>query len=156
MRPARRRSLRICTRKFPDTASRCAKSSSRVRVRPSWYFASWVIARQAYSNFCEIFMSESQQAGLLPASKNTNKLCAGKVADVQNVWENLRSEAARVAAEEPTLHHLVDDVILSRETLAGALGARLARRLAREDMPRASMEPLLTGVFEAHPQIVDS
>lgn len=101
-------------------------------------------------------MSESQQAGILPASKNTIKLCAGKVADVKNVWETLRSEAERVAAEEPILHHLVDDVILSRKTLAGALGARLARRLAREDMPRASMEPLLTGVFEAHPQIVDS
>ena len=101
-------------------------------------------------------MSESQQAGTLPASKNPGKLCAGKVADVRNVWETLRSEAARVAEEEPTLHHLVDDVILSRETLAAALGARLARRLAREDMQRAAMEPLLTGVFEEHPYIVHS
>ncbi len=101
-------------------------------------------------------MSESQQAGTLPASKNPGKLCSGKVADLRNVWETLRSEAARVAEEEPTLHHLVDDVILSRETLAAALGARLARRLAREDMQRAVMEPLLTGVFEAHPHIVHS
>jgi serine O-acetyltransferase len=45
-------------------------------------------------------------------------------------------------------------VILSRSTLACALGARLARRLAREDMPRTSLEPLLTGVFEDNPQIV--
>jgi serine O-acetyltransferase len=51
---------------------------------------------------------------------------------------------------------LVDDVILSRETVAAALGARLARRLARVDMPREAMEPLLTGVFEAHPLIVHS
>ena len=101
-------------------------------------------------------MSESQQAGTLPASKNPGKLCSGKVADLRNVWETLRSEAARVAEEEPTLHHLVDDVILSHETLAAALGARLARRLAREDMQRAVMEPLLTGVFEAHPHIVHS
>ena len=101
-------------------------------------------------------MSESQQAGTLPASKNPAKLCAGKVADLRNVWETLRSEAARVAEEEPTLHHLVDDVILSRETLAAALGARLARRLAREDMPRVVMEPLLTGVFEEQPHIVHS
>lgn len=57
-------------------------------------------------------------------------------------------------AEEPTLRHLVDDVILSRETLAAALGARLARRLARGDMPRVSMEPLLTGIFEENPLIV--
>jgi serine O-acetyltransferase len=99
-------------------------------------------------------MSESQQAGVLPASKNTSKLCAGKVVDLNTVWETLRSEASRVSAEEPTLKHLVHDVILSRETLAAALGARLARRLAREDMPRASMEPLLTHVFESHPHIV--
>jgi serine O-acetyltransferase len=30
-----------------------------------------------------------------------------------------------------------------------------ARRLAREDMPRSIMEPLLYGVFERHPAIVD-
>ncbi len=54
------------------------------------------------------------------------------------------------------MEHLVDDVILSRDSLAAALGARLARRLAREDMPRQSMEPLLTGVFEAHPGTVAS
>jgi serine O-acetyltransferase len=72
------------------------------------------------------------------------------------MWETLRSEAAKVAAEEPKLLHLVDDVILSRENPAAALGARLARRLAREDMPREAMEPLLTGVFEAHPLVVHS
>lgn len=99
-------------------------------------------------------MSESQQAGTLPASKNAPKLCAGKIADVRNVWETLRSEANRVIEEEPTLRHLVNDVILSRDTLASVLGARLARRLAREDMPRATMEPLLTGVFTAHPDTV--
>ncbi len=66
----------------------------------------------------------------------------------------LRDDAKRVAEQEPMLRHLVDDVILARETLAEALGARLARRLAREDMPRATMEGLLTGVFKAHSQIV--
>ncbi len=99
-------------------------------------------------------MSESQQAGTLPASKNTTKLCAGKVTDIDKIWETLRSEARRVVEEEPTLRHLVNDVILSREDLASVLGARLARRLAREDMPRATMEPLLTGVFLAHPHAV--
>ena len=99
-------------------------------------------------------MSESQQAEPDPASKNTARLCAGKIADINAVWETLRQEAARVAADEPTLRHLVHDVILSRHSLAAALGARLARRLSREDMPRVSMEPLLTGVFELHPHIV--
>lgn len=101
-------------------------------------------------------MSESQQTETLPASKNADKLCAGKTADVRDVWETLRRDARRVVAEEPTLRPLVDDVILSRETPAAALGARLARRLAREDMPRGAMEPLLAGVFENHPHIVHS
>jgi serine O-acetyltransferase len=101
-------------------------------------------------------MSESQQTSAIPASKNPDKLCAGKTADIQNLWETLRSEAFRVATEEPTLFHLVDDVILSRETPAAALGARLARRLSREDMPRGIMEPLLTEVFTNHPLIVHS
>lgn len=99
-------------------------------------------------------MSESQQAGTLPASKNNTKLCHGQITDLQNVWERLRAEAERVSAEEPSLRHLVDDVILSKETLAASLGARLARRLAREDMPRVSMEPLLTAIFERNPPIV--
>lgn len=101
-------------------------------------------------------MNKSQQTGPYPASKNAEKLCAGKAADIMAVWKALREEAARVAADEPTLVHLVDDVILSRDSAAAALGARLARRLAREDMPRDSLEPLLTGVFENHPHLVHS
>jgi serine O-acetyltransferase len=101
-------------------------------------------------------MSESQQAESNPASKNAAKLCAGKTVDLEKVWATLRSEALRVVAEEPTLRNLIHDVILSRDNLAAALGARLARRLAREDMPRIGMEPLITGVFKAHPHIVHS
>jgi serine O-acetyltransferase len=101
-------------------------------------------------------MSESHHGGQSAASPNPAKLCAHKSADISGVWETLRREAARVRSEEPGLGHLVDDVIVSRETLAAALGARLARRLAREDMPRDRMEPLLTGVFEANPLMVHS
>ena len=101
-------------------------------------------------------MSESQQTARTPASPNDARICAGKTADVAAVWETLRDEARRVVSEEPLLRHLVDDVILSRDNLAAALGARLARRLAREDMPREAMEPLLTGVFTAEPLIVHS
>ncbi len=101
-------------------------------------------------------MNESQQTGTLPASKNADKVCAGKIGDIRNVWETLRVEASRVASEEPSLLHLVDDVILSKHDMAEALGARLARRLAREDMPRKTLEPLLTGVFRENPLIVHS
>jgi serine O-acetyltransferase len=101
-------------------------------------------------------MNQSQQTEPAAASKNADQLCTGKAVDLQNIWESLREEARRVVAEEPGLRPLADDVILSRETLAAALGARLARRLAREDMPRGAMEPLFTGVFTKHPQIVQS
>lgn len=101
-------------------------------------------------------MSESQQTEPNAASKNPVKLCAGKTADVENAWETLRGDARQLVAEEPTLANLVDDVVLSRGSLAAALGARLARRLAREDMPREALEPLLTGVFEQRPLVVHS
>jgi serine O-acetyltransferase len=91
-------------------------------------------------------MSESQHIG--PCAASTN--------DIAELWAALRSEAEVVLNSEPHLAHLVEDVILSRSSLAEALGARLSRRLAREDMPRQSMEPLLTGVFENYPQTVHS
>jgi len=101
-------------------------------------------------------MNESHQTATDPASKNPDKLCASQTHDLKRVWDVLRADAARVVAEESALRHLVDDVILSRDTLARALGARLARRLGGEDMPRAAMETLLIGVFEDHPHIVHS
>lgn len=75
---------------------------------------------------------------------------------MESAWQALREEAARVLAEEPSLAHLLEDVILSRETPAAALAARLSRRLAREDMPRAALEPLIHDVFAGHPQILHS
>ena len=128
----------------------------RVRVLPSWCFASWVNARHAYSNFCEIFMSDTEHTGGHPTSKNTTQLKDRGALDVGCVWEVLQNEARRVVVEEPSLTQLVDDVILSRNTLAAALGARLARRLARVEMPRLTLEPLVTGVFEGNPATVRS
>ena len=59
-------------------------------------------------------------------------------------------------SEEPALKPLVDDVVLSRRTLAASLGARLALSLARQDMPRLTMETLLTETFERHPHLLHS
>jgi serine O-acetyltransferase len=91
-------------------------------------------------------MSESQHIGPSPTS----------TIDISDVWRTLRTEAEAILTTEPHLAHLVDDVILSRDSLAESLGARLSRRLAREDMPRRSMEPLLTGVLQNHPLAVHS
>ncbi|MEI6176531.1 MAG: serine O-acetyltransferase, partial [Verrucomicrobiota bacterium] len=101
-------------------------------------------------------MSELQHGGGDPASKNTARLCNAGSIDVACVWQTLRTEARRVVVEEPALEPLVEDVLLSRESLAAALGSRLARRLARADMPQQTLEALFTGVFENHPRIVSS
>lgn len=99
-------------------------------------------------------MSESQQTETGQASKNAGSVKVLGHADVLEVWQTLRSEAERLVEEEPTLRHLVNDVILTRHSLSEALGARLARRLARTDMPRTELEPMLTKVFAEHPKVV--
>jgi serine O-acetyltransferase len=78
------------------------------------------------------------------------KLCGGEAANLENLWEKLRTEAARLHDEEPELRHLVDDVVLSRGTFSEALAARLGRRLAREDMPREMLEPLFSEIISGH------
>ncbi|MFU8894291.1 MAG: serine O-acetyltransferase [Luteolibacter sp.] len=102
-------------------------------------------------------MSEINQTPDKPAShKSSILLCKGQQADVDGAWHALRNEAARVLEEEPSLAHLLEDVILSRETPAAALAARLSRRLAREDMPRTTLEPLIHDVFASQPKILHS
>jgi len=102
-------------------------------------------------------MSDSEHNDARPASKKAEAaLCGGAKVDLERVWSLLREDAARVIDEEPSLHHLIEDVVLSRDGLAAALGARLARRLAREDMPRARMEPLFEGVFRENPALAAS
>ena len=82
------------------------------------------------------------------------KLCGGEAANLENLWAKLRAEAERLCVEEPELRHLVDDVVLSRGSLAEALAARLARRLAREDMPRTMLEPLFVEILSGDERIV--
>ncbi|MDX1679509.1 MAG: serine O-acetyltransferase, partial [Akkermansiaceae bacterium] len=95
-------------------------------------------------------MSAFQQSDTDSASKNREPVHA----DPAEIWSSLKQEAERLVADEPTLRPMIHDVILSQESLAEALGARLARRLAREDMPREQMEPLLTDVLNKHPDSV--
>ena len=99
-------------------------------------------------------MTESQQTGPGQASKNASSNQIPGHADLADVWQTVRAEAERLVEEEPSLRHLVNDVILTRDSLAAAMGARLARRLARSDMPRTELEPMLTKVFEQNPEVV--
>jgi len=83
-------------------------------------------------------------------------LYAGSTIDVDYVWLILRTDATRLVEDEPLLRHLLDDVVFARDDLAASLSSRLARRLAREDMTRAELEPLFNSVFGEHPELVSA
>lgn len=74
--------------------------------------------------------------------------------DTAAVWALIRDDGAKVVEQEPTLAHLLRDVVFLRNDLGESLSARLARRLAREDMTRAELEPLFNQIFGQHPELV--
>jgi len=98
-------------------------------------------------------MRETKQSVV---SENGMKLCWGEAANLENLWAKLRLEAERLCEEEEGLCNLVEDVVLSRSSFSEALSARLSRRLAREDMPRDIMEPLIEDIFSKHEHISHS
>lgn len=99
-------------------------------------------------------MNDSEHKHAPAASKKAGGLCSGTAIDLGKLWSDIRAAALQVSEEEPSLKPLLDDVVLSRDSLGTSLAARLARRLAREDMPRARMEPLFDEVFERNPALV--
>ncbi len=81
------------------------------------------------------------------------KLCGGEAANLDNLWAKLRSEGQLLWEAEPGLRALVEDVVLSRDSFAASLAARLGRRLAREDMPREAIEPLFEEIISGNEPI---
>ncbi len=74
--------------------------------------------------------------------------------DVKSVWDDVREAAKKTAQKEAYLRPLLEDVVISRVSLAESLAVRLARRLARADMQRSELELLLTDLLNSHPKIV--
>lgn len=64
------------------------------------------------------------------------------------VWQELRAEAANLAVAQPEMALTLNRVILSHETLCGALASRLATKLGDSDYPAAALEPLLHAVLD--------
>ena len=62
---------------------------------------------------------------------------------INGVWEWVEECARAAAEEEPAMRGILDDVCLSRNSLATSISARLARKLSRRDMPRELIEPLI-------------
>jgi len=77
-------------------------------------------------------------------------------AELKAIWTSVREDAIAMAESEPQLRHLLEDVVIKRSTLACSLAARLSRRLSREDMLRAELEPLLVGILTENEHLVQS
>lgn len=65
----------------------------------------------------------------------------------ERFWREISSRAKQVYEEEVELRPLLDEVILSQPDFAHSLASRLARKLAREDMPHSHLMPLLTDIL---------
>lgn len=84
------------------------------------------------------------------ASAKVDRFCNGREVDHPLLWQKIRDEAQAIASREPQMASLLRDVVLDQPCLGAALGCRLARKLAREDMSRDELAPLLAGLFQQH------
>lgn len=99
-------------------------------------------------------MQAEQHIPVSEESAKQHQLCDQKENLIATVWQDVRTEAEQVFEREPALRSLLRSVILSQSSLGDALGVRLARKLAREDMTREELAPLLAGIFRENPGIV--
>lgn len=91
------------------------------------------------------------------ASAKAENICHGEAptdVDPDQIWADIREAAITMAADESHLRHMLEDVVISRDSLAESLAARLARRLSREDMQRGELEPLLCGLLMEHDAVI--
>ncbi|QJE99193.1 serine O-acetyltransferase [Luteolibacter luteus] len=99
-------------------------------------------------------MEAKQHTGEGGGSAKVVRLCQSAENDVASVWEWIREDAVGVMGREPQLRPLLEDVVLKQPCLGAALGVRLARKLAREDMSREELGPLLAGILRGDDHLV--
>lgn len=73
---------------------------------------------------------------------------------VEEVWESTVARAREEALREPRIAGMLQEVVLSRPTLASAIGARLSQRLCCNDFPREELESLIDHVLGRSPHVV--
>ncbi len=94
-------------------------------------------------------------------NSNTNEgsaqytLCQSQV-NLSSTWQRVCEEAKKMADNEPALRALLEDVIFNSSCLEEAIAVRLSRKLAREDMTRHELEPLLKEILSSDKHIVES
>ena len=100
-------------------------------------------------------MKEKQEVEMEASGKEA-RVCERQLVPVTELWDEMRLKAEEINAKEPNLQMLLKGVILNQHCLGGALAARLSRKLAREDMGRAELEPFLFEIFANYPELVQS
>ncbi len=88
------------------------------------------------------------------SSTNTVSLCESKQQDLNALWSTIKAEATELAEKEPQLSRLLTEVIISKDNLASSLSARLARKLAREDMSKEEIYPLLNTILSENENLL--
>jgi serine O-acetyltransferase len=71
------------------------------------------------------------------------------------VWPALRSEAQRVARDEPSLASMLNAVIIRHNDLASALSYQLARKLGDQELRAMSLREVAQEAYAADPTIVE-
>jgi serine O-acetyltransferase len=72
------------------------------------------------------------------------------------VWAALRNEAERATAEEPALGSLLNSVILTHRTLAGALSYQIARKLGDQELRAMTVREVVEQAYESDPGMVEA
>jgi serine O-acetyltransferase len=75
------------------------------------------------------------------------------VSHMDPVWEAVQAGAARIAAAEPALGHLVYTSVLNHERFEDALAHRLAERLHHSDVSGDAIRQAFMDALDARPQI---
>jgi serine O-acetyltransferase len=76
-----------------------------------------------------------------------------KIATVDPIWAEVRSEAEEVVRNEPALGGFVYATILSKERLEDAVCHRLAQRLNHSDVDAGLIAETFAQVLDAHPEL---
>jgi serine O-acetyltransferase len=101
-------------------------------------------------------MDEMKHKSEDSASAKAVSFCGERKVDLKKIWEKIFMEAEKMAEREPQMKTFLREVVLEQQCLAGSMGARLARKLAHEDMSRQELSPLLTGILKDEPSLIMS
>ena len=101
-------------------------------------------------------MDQPQHSQERRKSVKNARICNSGVVEVEAVWKSIQEAASETHSREEGLRVLLEDVVLNRSCLGASLGVRLARKIAREDVTREELAPLLSGILQKDPTLVES